>query len=272
MLDNKINKLKEYIAKQQEIIIAFSGGIDSTLLAYYGKEIVGEKCIALTVLSDFISQEEKDQAIDTAKELQFNHHIISANIFDHNSVIENNADRCYQCKKVIFQTIIDYGNKHNIHCIFEGSNADDRDDYRPGKKALLEKSIQSPLDFFNFTKDDIRTAAKNLNIKIWDKPSSPCLATRIPYDERITIEALHQIEEAEKILTSLGLSQVRVRVHGSIARIEILPNEMNKIFENNLNEKIYNEFKSIGFDYTTLDLRGYRTGSMNETLKDKTNG
>jgi uncharacterized protein len=185
---------------------------------------------------------------------------------DRDYFINNPVDRCYYCKKNIFSKIIEIAKKSNIEFIADGSNIDDMGDYRPGMKAVKELGVVSPLKEAGMGKDDIRLLSRELGLPTWDKPSYACLASRIPYGEKIDREKLEMVDKAEQYLISLGFRQLRVRHHGNMARIEVLSNERDRFFDTGLMDKVYEELKKIGFKYVALDLKGYRTGSMNEAI------
>ncbi len=265
----KLENLKNMLKNLGGGIVAFSGGVDSTFLLKVAKDVLKDKAIGITIKAFMHTEREFEEAKEYAKEIGVKHVIIQMGEINMKEFIENAPDRCYHCKKEIFTKIKEIGNKHQIESILDGSNIDDLGDFRPGMKALKELKVISPLKEVGLTKQEIRELSKMMDIPTWDKPSFACLASRIPYGQPITKEKLKMIELAEEFLLNIGLKQMRVRHHGEIARIEVAKEEMEKFFDLNKMNKIGNEFQKIGFKYVTLDLLGYRTGSMNEVLKEE---
>lgn len=263
-INEKYENLKKYLLSLENVIIAFSGGVDSTFLLKTAHEVLKNNVLAITIKSDFIPEREIKSAINFCEKEKIKHSILELNILDNQDIKKNPTNRCYFCKKEVFTKILEIANQHNIIHILEGSNLDDNNDYRPGKKAVLELNIKSPLEKFGFTKDEIRILSKKLNLEIFDKPSFSCLASRFAYGEEINKENLKMIELAENFLLNLNFKQLRVRVHKNIARIEVMPQEFEKLINNRI--EIVNYFKKLGFLYITMDLIGYRLGSMNETI------
>lgn len=264
-LRNKVNQLKDYLKTLGSAAVAFSAGVDSTFLLKTAKEVLKDNVVAYTALSPLIPKRELNEAIDFCKSENIKHKIIDIEI----DCIKNNPlDRCYICKKNIFEQFIKIAKANGIINILEGSNLDDESDYRPGAKAIEELKIISPLKMFKFTKEEIRECSRKLNLKTSEKPSFACLASRFVYGEEITLEKLKKVENAEQFLFEKGFNQFRVRIHSNIARIEVNPNDFDNILKNR--DEILEKFKNFGFDYTTLDLKGYRLGSMNETIKTET--
>ena len=267
-LEAKFQALKEYISSLGSAAIAFSGGVDSTLLLKVAHDVLGDKVLAVTIDSSFIPARELDESKSFCEGHNISHKIIHVDELSIPGVKENNPDRCYLCKKALFTRILETARENNIANVVEGSNLDDLGDYRPGLKAIEELGIKSPLRFAGLNKSEIRRLSHELKLKTWDKPSFACLASRFPYGEIITVKKLHMVEQAEQILLESGFRQFRVRLHGeNLARIEILPEDFAKILDDDMRSKIYDSLKALGFDYAALDLKGYRTGSMNEAIK-----
>lgn len=267
-LDSKFQALKEYISSLGSVAAAFSGGVDSTLLLKTAHDVLGNKVLAVTVESVFIPEWELDEAKSFCKAYNIAHKIIHVDELSIPGVKENNPDRCYLCKKALFTRILEAAHENNIAHVIEGSNLDDLRDYRPGLKALDELGVKSPLQIAGLNKDEIRTLSREMGLPTWKKSSFACLASRIAYGEIITDEKLRMVERSEQILLESGFRQFRVRVHGdNLARIEIMPEDFARIMQIETRTKIYDALKSLGFEYISLDLKGYRTGSMNEAIK-----
>ncbi len=272
MLSEKSASLDELLTSYGSVAIAFSGGIDSALLAYTAHEVLGDRMIALTVNSSLLTQADHQDVDDFCSRYGIPHQFVDVDVFTVPEFAVNPPDRCYHCKKHIFTTLKAAAEAAGMAHLAEGSNVDDEGDYRPGLKAIAELQVESPLRKAGFTKDDIRRLSKELELPLWNKPSAACLASRIPYGDRITPEALQQIEKAEEYMHSMGFNGCRVRKHGNLARIE-LADMLSNVEGGSLSafmrdrELIYTHLKEAGFQYVTLDLQGYRTGSLNEVLK-----
>ena len=265
----KLERLKEYLKSLNSVAVAFSSGVDSTFLLKVAHEVLGNNVIAVTAKSASFPNREKNEADEFCKKEKIKQVFFDFKEMSVKGFCENPANRCYLCKKELFRKIIIIAEDEGIHIIAEGTNKDDEKDYRPGIKALEELNIKSPLRYAELNKEDIRILSKEMNLPTWKKPSLACLATRFVYGEEITEEKLNMVDKAEQLLLDLGFSQIRCRIHGKMARIEISPDEFDMILNTEIREKIYSEYKNYGFTYVTLDLKGYRTGSMNETLINK---
>jgi len=266
ILKEKYKLLKENIKKLGSIAVAFSGGVDSTLLAKVCNDVLGKGAIAITIVGPMHSKKEIEEANELAREIGIKHIKIELDKEATKDFKNNPEDRCYFCKHKVFSTIINEAKKHGIKYIADGSNVDDLDDYRPGLKAIEELDVKSPLKESGLTKEDIRKISKDLKLQTWDKPAFSCLLTRLPHGEEITEEKLRMIEKCENYISSLGFNQYRVRYHGEIARIEVAPEERDKFFDTKILDDISKEFKKIGFKYVTMDLEGYRMGKMNKEV------
>ena len=260
---DKFEKLKELIASYESAAVAFSAGVDSTFLLYAAREALGDKLVAVTASSCFFPESEAEEAEMICEKLNVRHIILKEDVLSVKGVKENPKDRCYQCKRELFSRIKRTAEENGLKEVIEGSNTDDTGDYRPGLKALSELGIKSPLRETGLGKAEIREISKKLGLKTWDKPSYACLASRIPYGEEITEEKLLRIDRAEQYLRELGFRQLRVRLYGRMARIELEPSDIQRALDLTLREKITGRFRELGFSHTALDLEGYRTGSLN---------
>ncbi|WP_238902104.1 ATP-dependent sacrificial sulfur transferase LarE [Clostridium sp. YIM B02506] len=269
LLDEKLELLKDIIRKKGSAAVAFSGGVDSTFLIRVAKEVLGDKLIAVTATSSTYPERELNEAIKYAKDFGVKHIIISSEELDIEGFASNPKNRCYYCKKELFTKVKEVALENGVEYVFDGSNLDDNGDYRPGMLAAKELLVISPLKEAGLSKKDIRDLSKEYGLETWNKPAFACLSSRFPYGNKITLPKLKMIDQAEQFLLDMGIRQVRVRHHGEIARIEVAPEEREKFFNIEFMDKISSKFKEIGFIYTTLDIAGYRTGSMNEVLKEE---
>ena len=266
LLQEKYEILKNNMKKRGSAAIAFSGGVDSTFLVKVAHEVLGDKMIAVTATSSTYPERELKEAIKYAKDMGVKHLIISSEELDIEGFASNPTNRCYYCKKELFTKINAIAKENGVQYVFDGSNIDDDGDYRPGMQAARELEVISPLKEAKLTKDDIRELSKELGLPTWNKPAFACLSSRFPYGIEITAPKLKMVDEAEQFLLDMGIRQVRVRHHGEIARIEVAPEERVQFFDVEVMDRIGEQFKKIGFTYVTLDMLGYRTGSMNEVL------
>ena len=264
--DEGLKRLKEILGRFDGAIVAFSGGVDSTLLAGVAAEALGEGLVAVTVTAPFISRGEVEEAKAFAESHGIRHEIVDVDMDAIDRFADNPPDRCYHCKKAIFTAISGAAVKFGIDIVMDASNLEDALDYRPGMKALEELGILSPLREAGLTKDEIRELSRARGYKNWDKPASACLASRIPYGERITAEKLRRVEEAEAFLAAEGFAVRRVRSHGDLARIEVAPEKIGPLMEGPTRARIAARLRELGFRYVTVDIEGYRTGSLNESL------
>ena len=259
-LDQKMMELRKNLRAMGKVAIAFSAGVDSTLLLAVAKEELNGDVLALTVATELQPSHEMDLAKKLALELGANHLIIRLQLLNNPQISKNPKDRCYLCKKSVLAAILRSAKEKGFSILVDGTNADDALSIRPGLRALMELEVRSPLAEVGMTKEDVRTASALLDLSTKDKPSNPCLATRVPFDSPLTVEKLNMIEQAEIGLLALGFPESRVRHHGTIARIEVPVTRFGDILSDR--EEIVRLIKSIGFTYAVLDMQGYRQGSL----------
>lgn len=266
-MDEKVAQLKKLFKQLGKVEVAYSGGVDSSLLLKVAVDTLGnENVVAVTALSPLYPERELTGAKEMAEAIGVRHVLIESNELEIEGFSHNPQDRCYYCKRELFGKLLDLAKKEKWGVVVEGSTADDLRDHRPGRKAIQELGIRSPLQEIGFTKAEVRELSEALGLPTWEKPSFACLASRFPYGEEITTESLKKVDQAEAFLLHLGFKQVRVRHYQDLARIEVYPEEIGRLMERSLREEVVKHLKEIGYTYVTLDLQGFRSGSMNEVL------
>ncbi|MCR4591498.1 MAG: ATP-dependent sacrificial sulfur transferase LarE [Lachnospiraceae bacterium] len=270
-MQEKSDALKEYIKKLGSLAVGFSGGVDSTFLLAAAHDVLGDRAIAVTTVDAALPERELNEAKAFCAERGIRHIIREVDPLKIEGYRKNSPDRCYYCKHGVFSEIKKAADENGIEYIAEGSNMDDLGDYRPGLRAVEELGVKSPLREARLYKADIRVISKAMGLPTWSKPAYACLASRFAYGEEITEEKLHMIDSAEQFLIEHGFYEERVRMHGSIARIEVPAGDIARLAADDIREAVYKRFREIGFLYVTLDMHGYKTGSMNAALLQNAN-
>jgi len=263
-LDGKIEALIAWLKSHGSIIVAYSGGVDSTFLAAAAHQVLGERSLAITADSPSLPRAEMQATREIAQFIGVAHEVVTTDEMSNANYLANPTNRCYYCKGELFTTLGKIVAERDYAVLVDGMNRDDLGDFRPGAKAAAELQVAHPLQELGFTKDDIRAASRAIGLPNADKPAAACLASRLPYGTKITEEALMRVEKSEAVLHELGFRQSRVRLHGRVARIEVPQEELGRVLEQR--DTIIDGITAAGFQYVTLDLRGYRTGSMNEVI------
>ncbi len=265
-IDFKLERLHSLLTDMGGVVIGYSGGVDSAMLAAVAKKILGDRAVCVLASSATYPASEVEDALETAAKLGINVIQIETDELKNEAFAANTPDRCFFCKTELFGKLIAIGQDHGIKWVADGANLDDLDDYRPGSRAAAELGVRSPLREAGLTKNDIREISHRMGLPTWNKPSFACLSSRIPYGTRIEPDILRRLDRAERFMKELGFRQVRVRHHGEIARIEVEPEEIMRVASPEIRRQVTEKFKELEYLYTTLDLGGYRMGSMNAVL------
>ena len=263
----KAGRLQEILCGYQSVLIAFSGGVDSAYLAIAAAGALGDRALAVTADSASYPDTHRQLALSIARDFGFAHEVIHTAELERPEYRANPANRCYYCKDELYGRLAALARERGMAVVVDGNNVDDRGDYRPGRQAAREHGVQSPLDEAGLTKDDIRALARAAGLASWDEPASACLSSRIPYGNEVTDERLRQIERAESVVRNLGFRVFRVRHHDDTARLEIAKAEMPRALDPDINAQLVSSLKALGYQYVSLDLQGYRLGSLNEALR-----
>ena len=263
----KAGRLHEILGGYHSVLIAFSGGVDSAYLAIAARRALGDRCLAVTADSPSYPDTHRQLALSIAREFGLAHEIIRTDELERPEYRANPANRCYYCKDELYTHLDAIAKARGFAVVVDGNNADDRGDYRPGRQAAREHGVRSPLDEADLTKDEIRELARDAGLQSWNEPASACLSSRIPYGHEVSNEILRQIEQAEDVLRELGFRVFRVRHHDTVARLEIARTEMPRALDPDVNARIVSGLKALGYQYVSLDLQGYRLGSLNEALR-----
>lgn len=266
-LEAKLQGLRESFRAMRSVMVAFSGGVDSSFVLRVAHDTIGERLLALTTTSPTMPDDDRLNAIAIAQALGVRHLIVESNELEIAGYASNPVNRCYLCKHNLFTVCMEKARELGIETIVDGLNLDDLHDYRPGIRAAAEMRVRHPLVEAELTKAEIRELSRSLGLPTWDRPASPCLSSRFPYGTQITLQGLHQVERGEQVLRSFGFRVARVRYHGEVARIEVEASEIGRMLDATIRETVDRELKKIGFRFVALDLKGFRSGSLNEAIQ-----
>jgi len=266
-LERKEQRLQEILQELGSVVVAFSGGVDSAYLAVAATSALGDLALCVTADSPSYPARHRELAVRIATTFSLRHEFLQTAEMERPEYVANPSNRCYYCKQELFGRLVTFARERGIAAVADGSNADDRGDYRPGREAAREYGVRSPLDEAGLTKAEVRELSRRRGLSTWDEPASACLSSRIPYNSTVTVEKLHMIEQAEDVLHSLGFRHCRVRHHDEVARIEVPPDELPRLLDAEVRAALVRDLKTVGYRYVSADLEGYRTGSLNEMLR-----
>lgn len=266
-INEKRERLLDFIQAFRSCAVAFSGGVDSAVVAKAAQVALGDRAIAVTATSASLPEGELDVATDVARQIGIKHEVIATGELDNADYVRNAPDRCYHCKTELYTQLEQLASRFDVEVVLNGANLDDAGDYRPGMKAAAEHRVRSPLLECGFTKDDVRELAAQWQLPVWNKPASPCLSSRVAYGEEVTPERLAMIDKAEQFLRAAGFQTLRVRYHrGDLARVEVLSEDLPKLVEASFRTRLLDHLRQLGFKFVTIDLAGFRSGSLNSLL------
>lgn len=265
-LNTKEERLREIFRELDSVIVAYSGGVDSSYVAYVANAELGPRAVCITGQSASLPEYQRAEIDSVVQKFGFQHEVIQTEELENPGYSANNPDRCFFCKDELYTKLESVARTRGVKCIVDGSTVDDLGDYRPGRRAASQHAVRSPLIEAGLTKSEVRELSRRATLPTWDKPASPCLSSRIAYGTTVTIERLSKVDRGEEILREFGFREFRVRHHDQLVRIEIAPAEMDRVLRKDLIDELARRFRQLGFKYVTLDLEGFRSGSMNEVL------